>query len=165
MKKVFSLLFILALTGCYQLGEIRPTSMRSIHKLAVPTFRNSTLTPRVEVRLADITIRMLQNDGTYEIVPEDKADAILECKLVEVSRLDILSSTTNIYTTQQFSLQIKVEYQVLNRITGTILQSGTANGTTTYYVTNDLVSDERQAFPLAARVMATSLVNQLTQGW
>ncbi len=174
MRQTFSLLVLFALTSCYQLGEIRPTAMRAVHALAIPSFRNSTLLPRTEVLLADITIRMFQNDGTYRIVPEEQADAILQCKLVAVSRSPILSSTTNIFQTQQFQLQIQVQYQVINRITGSVLQAGNANGETTYFVGadrsstfvgTDLTSDERQALPLAARSMATSLMGQLTQGW
>jgi hypothetical protein len=139
--------------------------MRAIQKLTIPCFYNATLTPRVEALLADITIRMFQTDGTYEIVQESEADAILECKLVEVSRQSILSSTRNVLNTTQFQLQIKVSYQVINRMTGTVLQAGSVAGTTTYYVGADLVSEERQAFPLAARTMATALVTELTQGW
>jgi len=174
MKQALSLLILFTLTGCYHLGEIRPTSMRAVQTLAIPTFQNTTLIPRTEVLLADITIRMFQNDGTYRIVPDEQADAILECSLVEVSRSPILSSTTNIFQTQQFQFQIRVKYKVVDQRTGSILQAGTVNGETTYFVGadrsstfvgTDLTSDERQAFPLAARSMATALMGQLTQGW
>lgn len=165
MKHVLSALLLVALPGCYQLGEIRPTSMRSIHMLAIPTFRNNTLTPRVEVLLADITTRLFQNDGTYEIVREKQADAILECQITDITRRSILSSTSNVLQTTQFQLQVEVQYKVIHRITGTILQQGVANGNTTYYLRDNLVAEERQALPLAARAMATSLVTQLTQGW
>jgi hypothetical protein len=66
------------LGGCgYKLGEIRPTPMRSVRNLAVPTFKNKTYEPRVEVLLADTLIKTLQEDGTYTIVSEDNAEAIL----------------------------------------------------------------------------------------
>ena len=166
MKRAFTILFVLAaLTGCYQLGEIRPTTMRSIHTLAIPSFRNGTLIPRVEVLFADIATRAFQTDGTYEIVDEGKADAILVCKLSRIDRTAILSLTTNVLSTNKFQLRVTVDYQVINRITGAVLQQGTANGATTYFVSDDLVSEERNVLPLAAQNMATSLVTQLTQGW
>ncbi|PWU06679.1 MAG: hypothetical protein C5B47_07265 [Verrucomicrobia bacterium] len=174
MRQVLSLLVVLTLTSCYHLGEIRPTAMRAVRTLAIPTFRNTTLVPRTEVLLANITIRAFQTDGTYRIVPEDQADAILQCRLTDVSRAPILSSTTNIFQTQQFQLQIQVQYDVIDRITGSVLQSGAATGQTTYFVGadrfstfvgTDLTSDERQALPLAGHAMAISLMSQLTQGW
>jgi hypothetical protein len=70
------------LCGCgYKLGEIRPTPMRSVRTLAVPTFKNRTYEPRVEVLLAVTLIKTLQEDGTYTIVSDDSADAIMHCTL------------------------------------------------------------------------------------
>ena len=75
------------LGGCgYKLGEIRPTPMRSVRNLAVPTFKNKTYEPRVEVLLADTLIKTLQEDGTYTIVSEDNAEAILNCTLTRIER-------------------------------------------------------------------------------
>jgi hypothetical protein len=53
--------------------------MRSVRTLAVPTFKNRTYEPRVEVLLADTLIKTPQEDGTYTIVSDDTADAILHC--------------------------------------------------------------------------------------
>ncbi|MGA7902974.1 MAG: LPS assembly lipoprotein LptE, partial [Terrimicrobiaceae bacterium] len=73
------------LGGCgYKLGEIRPTPMRSVRTLAVPTFKNRTYEPRVEVLLADTLIKALQQDGTYTVVSDDIADAVLNCTLTRV---------------------------------------------------------------------------------
>ena len=56
----------LLLAGCgYKLGEIRPTPMRSVRTLAVPTFKNKTFMPRVEILFADTLVKRLQQDGTY----------------------------------------------------------------------------------------------------
>ena len=61
--------------------------MRSVRNLAVPTFKNRTYEPRVEVLLADTLIKTLQEDGTYTIVSEDNAEAIMYCTLTKVERV------------------------------------------------------------------------------
>jgi hypothetical protein len=38
-------------------------------------------------------------------------------------------------------------------------------GTTSFFVGNDLNSDERQALPLAAEELAVNLVTQVSEGW
>jgi len=140
--------------------------MRGIRTLAIPVFQNGTLVPRTEALLADVTIRVFQADGTYKIVDEGKADGILQCKLTDVSRTPIFVSSTNWMTTKKFQLRILVTYCVLDRITGKILQQGAVAGATSYFVgTDHLTSQERQALPMAARLMANALLGQLTEGW
>ena len=57
MRLLTTLLAVAFLSGCgYKLGEIRPTPMRSVRTLAVPTFKNRTYEPRVEVLLADTLV-------------------------------------------------------------------------------------------------------------
>ena len=78
MKPALVLAVAVLLSGCgYKLGEIRPTPMRSVRTLAVPTFKNKTYEPRLEVLFADTLVKRMQQDGTYELVGDDKADAIL----------------------------------------------------------------------------------------
>lgn len=151
--------------GCYHLGRICPSSMRNIRTLAIPTFQNSTLIPRLETLVADITTRAFQADGTYKVVSETQADAILKCKLVSVSRTTRLLSPHDLLTARKIQLQILVTYQVVDRITDTLLQEGTAVGNTRYFVGEDPISQEQQELPMAARSMAASMINQLTEGW
>ena len=100
------------LGGCgYKLGEIRPTPMRSVRNLAVPTFKNKTYEPRVEVLLADTLIKTLQEDGTYTIVSEDNAEAILNCTLTKIERSSLRSVQNNVLATAEFGLRLDVAYQ------------------------------------------------------
>ena len=53
----FLLSLAFALAGCgYHLGEVRPTPMRSVRSLAVPTFKNNTFESRIEVLFADTLV-------------------------------------------------------------------------------------------------------------
>lgn len=168
-KRIFPILLSLPVAmsvGCYRLGKIYPSSMRGIQTLAIPVFQNVTLVPRVEALLADVATRVFQADGTYEILDKGKADAVLECKLIDISRVAVLISPTDWGVTKKFQLRILVTYRVLDRITGKILQQGTAAGAASYFVGADPISqEERQTLPVAARFMADALLSQLTEGW
>jgi hypothetical protein len=163
------LTFLLAaflLSGCgYKLGEIRPTPMRSVRTLAVPTFKNKTYEPRVEVLMADTLIKQLQQDGTYTIVSEDKADAILNCTLTNVERRALRSVQNNVLATSEFGLVMEVTFQVVDRVTGITLMEGRVRGDASFFADEDLQTTERQAIPVAAKDMALELTTRLTEGW
>ncbi len=154
------------LGGCgYKLGEIRPTPMRSVRTLAVPTFKNKTYEPRVEVLLADTLIKTLQEDGTYTIVSDDTADAILNCTLTKIQRQSVRSVQNNVLATAEFGLHLSIAYQVSDRVTGSILKKGRVSGRTTFFSSSDLQTTERQAIPVAAKDAAIELTTAVAEGW
>ena len=83
MKKAFApLLLAFLLGGCagYQLGPATPGYLKNVHAIAVPTFANTTLVPRIEVLVTNTVIKQFQQDGTFRIVNADVADATLKGK-------------------------------------------------------------------------------------
>ena len=76
MAALIPLLF----SGCagYHLGAIQPHFMEGIHTIAVPTFRNDTLIPRIEVLVADTVIRQIQEDGTYKVASSEETASASE---------------------------------------------------------------------------------------
>ncbi|TSA35744.1 MAG: hypothetical protein D4R65_04015 [Verrucomicrobiaceae bacterium] len=155
-----------ALTGCgYHAGEIRPTPMRSVRTLAVPTFKNRTYEPRIEVLFADTLVKRLQQDGTYEIVGDEKADAILHCTITQVEQRALRSVINNVLATSEFSLKVKVEYEVQDRVTGAILMVGGASGDSTFFSGNDLQTIQRQALSNAAADLAKDIAVEISEGW
>jgi outer membrane lipopolysaccharide assembly protein LptE/RlpB len=167
MNRVVAAVILCALMGgCgYKLGEIRPTPMRSVRTLAVPTFKNRTYEPRVEVLLADTLIKTLQEDGTYTIVSDDTADAIMNCTLNKVERRSIRSVQNNVLATAEFALFLDVAYEVTDRVTGSILKKGRVSGRSTFFSNTDLQTTERQAIPIAARNAAVQLTTEVAEGW
>ena len=164
----FSIAILIAtlFAGCgYKLGEIRPTPMRSVRTLAVPTFKNNTFEPRVEVLLADTLIKQLQQDGTYTIVSDDKADAIVYCTLKSITRRSLRSVQNNVLATAEFEIVLDVNYQVVDRVTGFVLMEGRARGDSSFFDNNDLQTTERQAIPVAASELSIDLTSQLAEGW
>ena len=164
-------LLILVFTGCgYHVGEIKPTPMRRINTIAINTFRNETLLPRVEVQTANAVIKQFQQDGTYRMESADRADAVIQGTIVSVDRQPMRVFANNVLQTSEFQLVLVVRYRVLDRVTGAILQQGTARGTTPFFtesdrVNSDLVTNQNMNYPIAAQRMAESLVSKVAEGW
>jgi outer membrane lipopolysaccharide assembly protein LptE/RlpB len=166
VKNPFIAVFLL-LTGClgYHVGPVKPSVLRDVHTIAVPTFENKTLLPRIEVLITDSVIKQLQQDGTYRIANENNADAILKAEISEISRTPARSLRGNVLATTEFNLAMHVKYK-LETPSGTVLMPSTeVVGTTSFFVGEDVTTDERQALPLAAEELAIHLVTQLSEGW
>ena len=87
MKNLLAAVCLL-LTSClgYHVGPVKPGVLRDVHLVAVPTFENKTLLPRVEVLVTDSVIKQLQQDGTYKIADKGNADAVLKAEITEINR-------------------------------------------------------------------------------
>ncbi|MEY2565228.1 MAG: hypothetical protein QOH88_3421 [Verrucomicrobiota bacterium] len=155
------------MSGCagYHLGPATPAQLRDIHTIAVPTFRNQTLVPRIEALVTGTVIKQFQQDGTFRIANAENADAILKGEIVSVSRSPARSVRGNVLATVEFNLGVRVNYTLVARDGHTVKASGQAAGGTSFFVGSDVSTDERQALPLAAEQLAISLVSQLSEGW
>jgi len=157
---------LLLLSGCgYKLGEIRPTPMRSVRTLAVPTFKNQTYESRIEVLFADTLVKKFQQDGTYRIVNSDQADAIVYCTIDRIDRGTLRSVQSNVLATSEFSLVVTARYEVVDQGTGVVLMQGTAQGRTSFFSGNDLQTLERQGLSNAAIDLAQNIATRLSEGW
>lgn len=170
-KTVFLLPLLFSLSGCgYQLGEIKPTPMRRVTTIAVPTFKNKTLLPRLEAQTADAVAKQFQQDGTYRIESSDRADAIVEGTIISVDRQPMRIFASNVLQTSEFELTLRVKYRVIDRVTGAVLMEGTAVGVTPFFseadlVNSDLVTNQNMNYPIAAQRMAQNLVSKVAEGW
>ena len=153
------------LTGCYTLGDARPSMMRGISSLAVPVSANRTLEPNVEDLLTDTITKELQTDGTYSITYNDRADAIVYTTLVETQRRASRSVRGNVIAASEYVLYTTVEYKVVEAVGGKVLMTGEILGQTSFFVTADLQSDEAQALPLAFSDVAIKLASRLSEGF
>ena len=169
MKKLFaSALVLLSLGGCagYHVGPVQPYYLRDVHRIAVPTFENKTLIPRVAVLVTNTVIKQFQQDGTYRIAGEDQADAILKADITRITRLPARSLRGNVLATTEFNLTLRVRYSLVEPRSGKVLtRPMEVVGATSFFVGNDIASDEEEALPLAAENLAIRLVSQLSEGW
>ena len=170
---LFLPLVALLLSSCagYHVGPIKPTRMAKVATIAVPSFKNDTLLPRVEVLLANAVIKQLQQDGTYQVVRDNEADAIFQGHLEQIIRRPSRSVRGNVLLTREYILSLRCTYEVIDRVTGAVLDRRSAVGQTSFFVSGsdtiaaDLTQDERQALPLAAEDLAQDVVSHLSEGW
>ena len=139
-----SLAGMLSLDGCgYHVGEIRPTPMRRVSTIAVNTFKNNTVTPRLEAQTADAVVKQFQQDGTYTIESADRADAILEGTIESIQRQPMRIFANNVLQTSEFELTLTVSDRV----------------------NSDIVTSQNINYPIAAQRMAEKLVGKVAEGW
>lgn len=152
--------------GCgYQVGEIRPTVLKGIKTIAVQNFANETYEPRIETLAADTVIKVFQQDGTFQVVSDRRADAILYGTISNIQRRSVQSVLNNVLASSEFELQITLTCEVFDRVTGQLLMRQRAIGRTSFYTSADVQQDQRQAIPLAMHDAAVKLVSSVTEGF
>jgi lipopolysaccharide assembly LptE-like protein len=117
------------------------------------------------VLVTDTVIKQIQQDGTYQITNGDKADATLTGEIERITRAPARSVRGNVLATTEFSLWLVVKYSLTARNGTPLVPPNDVLGTTTFFVSSDVTSDERQALPLATEDLATRLVTQISEGW
>ena len=166
-NSITAALACLGLSGClgYHIGPAKPYYLREVHTIAIPTFTNKTLLPRVEVLVTDTVIKQFQQDGTFRIGNGDSADATLQGEIIRISRSPARSVRGNVLATSEFNLAMRVKYRLVGSDGKPLGPSGEVVGTTSFFVGTDVTTDERQALPLATEELANRLVTQLSEGW
>jgi hypothetical protein len=71
----------------------------------------------------------------------------------------------NVLATTEFNLALSVKYTLTGRDGKQLVPPATTLGTTSFFVSGDVTTDERQALPLATEDLATRLVSQISEGW
>lgn len=161
------LLTVVLFTGCagYQLGAPKPKRLVGVQTIAVPTTKNDTLKPRVEVLAASTIIKQIQQDGTYRVVSADNADAVLETTIKRIERTPSRSVRNDVRATREFRLRVEIGYVLRSASTGETLAAGTATGDTSFFVGSDVNEEERVGIPRALEQAAVRLVSEISEGW
>lgn len=156
-----------SLGGCagYRIGEVKPHYLEGVRSIAVPTFRNDTFLPRIEILMTNTVIKQLQQDGTFRIAREDNADAVLKATIHHVGRNPARSVRGNALATTEFNFVLTVRYTLMGRNGQPLTGPTDVSGTTSFFVGSDVATDQRQAVPLAAEDLAVRLASQLSEGW
>jgi len=168
VKAIFAAaLACLSLIGClgYHIGPVKPYYLRDVHSISVPTFKNHTLVPHIEVLVTDTVIKQFQQDGTFQIASGENADATLTGEIYSITRNPARSLRENVLATTEFNLGLILKYTLVGRDGKPLAPPDQVSGTTSFFVSTDVTTDERQALPLATEDLATRLVAQLSEGW
>lgn len=169
MKQIFLVLapICLLLSGCagYSLSGQKPAHLRTITKIAVPTFENLTLEPRLAVLVTNAVIKQLQNHGSYQIVAKNEAEAVLEGKIQQINRSQFRSDRNNILRTSQMLATLSSSYSIKATGSGTILHNGSVSADSYIILDSNLQLSETQLLEDAAQRLAYSLADEVSEGW
>jgi hypothetical protein len=160
-------LVVLCFSGCagYRIGDVKPHALRNVRTIAVNNFRNATFHPRVETLVTNTIIKQLQQDGTFTLTTADKADAILDGTVVGINRTPARGVSGNVLATAEFALGVTISYAMKAKDGTPLVGPAQMVGGTSFFVGNDVTTDERQALPVAVQDVATRLVSQISEGW
>lgn len=167
MRNFFLAAACFCLVAClgYHIGPVKPYYLHDVRTIAIPTFENNTLIPRIEVLVTDTVIKQFQQDGTFQIASNENADAILKGEISRIARSPARSVRGNVLATSEFNLVMRLRYKLVGHDGKPIGPPGEVSGSTSFFVGTDVITDERQALPLATGELATRLVSQLSEGW
>ncbi|WP_395742568.1 LPS assembly lipoprotein LptE [Prosthecobacter sp.] len=169
MKSLFLLLAsgCLLLSGCagYTLGAHKPVHLRNITKIAVPTFENLTLEPRLAVLVTNAVIKQLQNHGSYQIVSKSEAEAVLEGKISNINRTQFRSDLNNVLRSSQILATLVCPFTVKDTASGKVLHYGYATADSYIILDANLQLSETQLLEDAAQRLAFVLADQVSEGW
>ncbi|MEZ5384571.1 MAG: LptE family protein [Prosthecobacter sp.] len=171
MKSLFFLLLLALVcplfSGCagYSLGAQKPQHLRQITKLAVPTFRNDTLEPRLSVLVTNAVIKQLQNHGSYQIVARRDADAVLEGVIHTITRSQFRSDRNNILRTSQIQAVVTSNYTIVEAESGKTLHSSVASANSYMILDANMQLSETQLLEDVAQRIAGDIADQISEGW
>ncbi|MBV9492424.1 MAG: hypothetical protein JO069_22235 [Verrucomicrobia bacterium] len=139
--------------------------MKDIHRVAVPIFDNQTVEPDIEALATTTLIKQLQQDGTYQVTSLDRADAEIKGVITDVIRSQARAVTGNVLASSEFNLTVRLHLDVINPQTKATIAQRDVEGTSRFFVQNDVTSQERQAIPLAVEDASVQAASFLSEGW
>jgi len=157
-----------ALSGCagYRVGDTSGREIQGVHSVYVPTAKNTSLQPDIQMTVTNAVIRRFNNDGTLEVNQSQYADSELDIVITNVSQSPIRSSVNDLLVTAEYQVNISATVTFVNRKLGRkIFENTSVSGSTSFFTQADIQEGERQALPLAAEDLANNIVKQVTEGW
>lgn len=181
-KKYYLFLFLSLLlslgviTGCgYTQKSLLPEHIKSIH---IRPFTNSidlsqeitsksrftTYRPGLELELTNAVIDRFIFDGNLKVVPEEKADAVVQAQLTGYRR-DVLRFAGENEPTE-YRLSVIVDISVTDRHEDKALwHEANLVGDTTYYLSGPLARTEDEAVAEAIEDLARRVVEKTLEVW
>ncbi len=123
----------LAMTAGCGAYSTRSRTARDIRTVAVPFFENATDEPDLEIAVTEGIVRSLIDDNTLKVVDEDRADAVLEGRIVRFeNRAYSFDPDLN---AQEYRVFIEISATLYNRRTSKpIFEKKRFSGSATYFV-------------------------------
>jgi hypothetical protein len=156
----------LSLSACagYHTGVNKPKQMAAVATLAVPTFKNETLQPRLDVLVTNALIKQLQLAGTYKIVSVNEADAVLHGTIEDITSHQYRANRNNTLRTSQLLEGLIVKYEIKGA-NNEVLMKGQTRAVSTQILDPNFQVTKAQALADAAGRLGQNMSIEVTEGW
>lgn len=155
----------LAIASCgYQLGGTKPPQIEFAKTIKVCLFENNSLEPRAGALLSGALADEIQRDGTYALSTTGKADVRLEGTIKSISFDQLRSSRDDTYKSIEYGLRMEVTYRIVDSKTNNVLYTNSVEETGEFYDSGNIQTARTSALSYAARLVATSIAECLTNG-
>ena len=147
-------------SGGYQWRSLWREDVKTV---AVPTFTNKAFTRGTEFALTKAVVSQIESHSPYKVVPQERADTILEGQITSIRRQTVSSdSRTAIPQEQLFVVTIDFTWKDL-RDGKILVQRRNFEQTTTYYPT--LGEGQYVGSQQAAERLAGAIVQEMQADW
>jgi hypothetical protein len=163
---------LLALGGCgyTQTGDAptegcqwRSLWREDVKTVAVPIFTNKDFTKGVEFALTKAVVSQIESHSPYKVVPQERADTILEGQITSIRRQTVSSDSQTAVPQEQLYV-ITVDFVWKDLRNGRMLvQRRNFEQTTTYYPT--LGEGQFVGSQQATERLATAIVQEMQADW
>ena len=164
-RALLAALLALGVSGCagYRVGPVNGLAARE-KSVQINPFANQTLQPRLGDAVTSQLRQQVQRDGTYQLATHNDGDIVVSGSIIGYDRQQISFSSSDILTTLDYRLVLRVHVTAQDRSTGKLVLNQPVMGQTIIRVTSDLTSSERQAMPLLAEDLAKNVTALLAEG-
>ena len=127
---------MLALSGCagYRVGDISGRDLQGVRSVYVPTVRNTSLQPDLQMTVTNAIIRRFNDDGMLSVAQNAAADSELDVTVTNVYETAVRSSNSDILVTAEYQLTIEATATYVNRKLGRkIFENYAVSGSTRFF--------------------------------
>ncbi|MCX6356619.1 MAG: LptE family protein [Candidatus Aureabacteria bacterium] len=154
---------VITVAGCgYRVGSVNVND--PIKTIYIPQVKNKTTEPAIEARSTSKIVTAFQIDGTYMVVNEKDADAVLEVTLTSFNRSALRFDKNDI--TREYRLTVGAEVTMRDAKTRKVIFTARrVEGEKAFFVTVTLPVSQRIAVPFALEDLADHIVERVSERW
>lgn len=160
---VAGIIFLPMGCGAYRLGTTLPDNLKTVY---VPTFKNTTYQPGIEVDITDAVVSQFRKDGNLQPVSQNEADTILLGEITGWERRVMGYTGKDDNEVEEYRLYVVAVIAFKDRSTGKLLVARQKiRGYTDFYLEGDMTEAEESAEPEAYKDLARRIVDHVVSIW
>ena len=165
-KLLAAALCLTALSSCagYQLGNSKPSELKSVKAISIPLFENNTQEQRLAVLVTNSVVDSITRDGTYSIATSNTGDAELRATIKNIKYSERRSSRFDTLRASELYLTLVVDWSLVDSQNRT-LASGKESGRTQFSVAENQQLSRSNAMADAAKDAAEQITLRLANGF